>query len=121
MEWLTTILIFLPIAAALLVWILPLPARTAASTALLVALAEVGFWVETLVRFDFSRGLQFDQRGNWFRDLHVSYHVGLYPFALWLVGLAVVVGAAAIAYSFWAGRDRPRAYYALMLVLTGAI
>jgi NADH-quinone oxidoreductase subunit M len=29
--------------------------------------------------------------------------------------------AAAIAYAFWAGRERPRAYFGLMLVLTGAI
>jgi NADH-quinone oxidoreductase subunit M len=33
----------------------------------------------------------------------------------------VVVMAAAIAYGFWVGRDRPRAYYGLMLLLTGAI
>src|SRR5919199_248583 len=121
MHWLTTILIFLPIGGALVVWLFPLPARTAASTALLIALAEVGFWIETLIRFDFSGGLQFDQRGNWFRDLHVSYHVGMYGFSLWLVGLAVVAGAAAIAYGFWVGRDRARAYYGLMLFLTGAI
>src|SRR5919204_5943881 len=105
MHWLTTILIFLPIGGALLIWLLPLPARTAASTALLIALAEVGFWIETLVRFDFSRGLQFDQRGNWFRDLHVSYHVGLYGFSLWLVGLAVVAGAAADPNRLLGGPD----------------
>ena len=29
--------------------------------------------------------------------------------------------AAAIAYAFWAGRERPRAYFGLMLFLTGAI
>ena len=37
------------------------------------------------------------------------YHVGLYGFSLWLVGLTVVVVAAAIAYAFWAGRERARA------------
>src|SRR5919201_234729 len=121
MHWLTTILIFLPIGGALLIWLLPLPARTAASTSLLIALAEVGFWIETLVRFDFARGLQFEQRGNWFRDLHVSYHVGVYGFSLWLVGLAVVAGAAAIAYGFWVGRERARAYHGLMLFLVGAV
>ena len=29
--------------------------------------------------------------------------------------------AAAIAYAFWAGRERPRAYFGLMLFLTGAV
>jgi NADH-quinone oxidoreductase subunit M len=120
-DWLTTILIFLPVAGALLCFLLPLAEYAIGSIALLVALAEVGVWIETLVRFDFSRGLQFDQRRTWFSDLNVSYHVGLFPFALWLVGLAAVVTAAAIAYAFWAGRTRPRAYYGLMLLLLGAI
>ena len=29
--------------------------------------------------------------------------------------------AAAIAYGFWVGRERPRAYFGLMLFLTGAV
>jgi NADH-quinone oxidoreductase subunit M len=122
MDWLSTILIFLPVAGAIVIWLLPLPPFQTASTALLIALAEVGFWIESAIRFDFSHGgLQLDKRGSWFSDLHVSYHVGFYGFSLWLAGLAVVVMAAAIAYAFWAGRDRPRAYFGSMLFLTGAI
>jgi NADH-quinone oxidoreductase subunit M len=122
MDWLTTILIFLPVAGALVVWLLPLQPFAVGSTALLVALVEVGVWIESLARFDFDRrGLQLDQRTSWFSDLHVSYHVGFYGFSLWLAGMTVVVTAAAIGYAFWAGRDRPRAYYGLMLLLTGAI
>ncbi|MDX6510510.1 MAG: NADH-quinone oxidoreductase subunit [Gaiellaceae bacterium] len=122
MHWLTTILIFLPIAAAIVIWLIPLPAATAASFALLVSLAEVGLWIETLIRFDFNdAGLQFAQQASWFRDLHVSYHVGMYAFSLWLVGLTVVVLAAAVAYAFWSERERPRAYLGLLLFLTGAI
>jgi NADH-quinone oxidoreductase subunit M len=122
MHWLTTALILLPVAGALLVWILPLQPFAIGSTALLVALAEVGLWIDSVARFDFSRpGLQLDQRTSWFSDLHVSYHVGLFGFSLWLVGMTVVVMAAAIGYAFWAGRERPRAYYGLMLLLTGAL
>jgi NADH-quinone oxidoreductase subunit M len=123
MNWLTTILIFLPMAGALLVWLVPWSGNQAGSIALLVALAEVAIWIESVIRFDFgsSSDLQLDQRTTWFSDLGVSYHVGLFGFSLWLVGLAVVVGAAAIAYAFWAGRDRPRAYFGLMLLLTGAV
>src|ERR671935_422438 len=122
MNWLTTVLILLPVAGALLIWLLPLRPFTVGSTALLVALAEVGVWINTLLRFEFERaGLQLDQRTSWFSDLSVSYHVGFYGFSLWLAGLTVVVMAAAIGYAFWAGRDRPRAYYGLMLLLTGAI
>src|SRR6184192_3049664 len=122
MGWLTTALILLPLGGALLVWIFPWDAFTAGSIALLVALGEVGVWIEALVRFHFDRGgLQLTQRTNWFSDLHVSYHVGMYGFSLWLVGLTVVVQAAAIAYAFWAGRTGARAYFGLMLLLTAAI
>ncbi len=121
-DWLTTILILLPLAAALVVWLLPWSSQTAGSVALLAALAEVGVWINALTRFDFGApGIQFDQQRTWFDDLGVSYHVGLLGFSLWLVGMAVVVMAAAIAYAFWTGRERPRAYFGLMLFLTGAV
>jgi len=117
----TTVLIWLPIAAALVVWLLPLSRYATGSLAVLVSLVEVGIWIEQAARFDFSRtGLQFEQRHSWISDLHVSYHVGVYGFSLWLVGLTVVSMAAAVGYGFWVGRDRSRAYFGLMLLLTGA-
>jgi NADH-quinone oxidoreductase subunit M len=118
---LTSILIWLPVAGALLIWLLPLPRHTAGSLALLFSLAEVGFWIRQATHFDFSRsGLQMSEQANWFGDLGVSYHVGVYGFSLWLVGLTVVGMAACTGYGFWVGRDRPRAYFGLMLLLTGA-
>jgi NADH-quinone oxidoreductase subunit M len=123
MSWFATLLIFVPIAGALLVWLLPLPRMAAGSFALLVALAEVGLWINALTRMNFERTEatpNFDQQVTWFSDLDVSYHVGFYAFSFWLAGLTVVVGAASIAYAFWVGREKPRAYFGLMLFLTGA-
>jgi NADH-quinone oxidoreductase subunit M len=118
----TTVLILLPLAAALVIWVLPLNDISAGALALLAALAEVGVWIQMLVRFDFGQGgLQFAQQRNWFSDLHVSYHVGVYGFSVWLIGLTVVAMAAAIAYGFWVGRERLRAYMGLLLFLTGAV
>jgi NADH-quinone oxidoreductase subunit M len=117
----TSLLIWLPIGAAIAVWVLPLSRYATGALALLVSLLEVGIWIEQLARFNFSQsGLQFAQRKTWIEDLHVSYHVGEYGFSLWLVGLTVVAMAASIGYGFWVGRDRPRAYFGLMLFLTGA-
>ena len=104
-------------------WLLPV-GRFAGSFALLFALVEVGFWINALTRMDFDRAgpaPSFEQQTTWFSDLHVSYHVGFYAFSFWLAGLAVVVLAAAIAYGFWVGRERPRAYFGLMLFLTAAV
>src|SRR5881394_4463263 len=122
MGWLTTALILLPLGAAILVWAFPWDDFTAGAIALLAALGEVGLWIECVFRFDFEKGgLQLDQQTSWFSDLHVSYHVGMYGFSLWLVGLTAVVMAATIAYAFWAGRTGARAYFGLMLLLTAAI
>ena len=117
----TTALVLLPLAAALLVWVLPLPGRAAGTVALLAGLAEVTLWVVALGRFEFSRGLQLEDRQSWFSDLGVSYHVGFYGFSLFLAGLTVVVCTVAIAYALWAGGDRGRGYHGLLLFLTGAI
>jgi NADH-quinone oxidoreductase subunit M len=117
----TSVLIWLPVAGAIAIWMLPLSRYATGSLAVLVSLAEVGIWIEQAARFDFGRhGLQFSQDAPWFKDLHVSYHVGEYGFSLWLVGLTVVSMAACVGYGFWVGRDRPRAYFGLMLLLTGA-
>ena len=92
------------------------------SLASLISLLEVGFWITAASKFDFGdASLQFDQRYSWFSDLGVSYHVGQYAFSLWLVGATTVVMAACVIYGWWAGRDRARAYFSLMLLLTGAI
>jgi NADH-quinone oxidoreductase subunit M len=119
--WITSTLILLPFGAALVVFLAPLPRIAIGPVAFLLSLFEVGFWITGLVKFDFSfGGLQLTNRQSWFRDLGVSYHTGFYGFGLWLAGLTVVVMAIAIGYGVWAGRDRPRAYFGLMLLLTGA-
>ena len=119
---LTTALILLPIAGALVVAAIPLPRTTTAGLAFLVALMEVGLWIVAATRFDFDDGgLQLGTTQEWVESLGISYAVGFYGFSLWLAGATVVVSAAAIGYALWVGRDRPRAYHALMLFLTGAV
>jgi NADH-quinone oxidoreductase subunit M len=121
-DWLTTILIVLPMAGALLVAVAPLPGYWLGSLASLISLTEVGFWITGAAKFDFGDpSLQFAQRHSWFGELGVSYYVGQYAFSLWLVGATVVVMAACVIYGWWLGRSRARAYFALMLFLTGAI
>jgi len=121
-SWLTMLLIVIPLAGALLIALLPLPAYWAGSLAALTSLVEIGFWITAIGKFQFNdASLQLSQRASWFRDLNVSWHVGMYAFSLWLVGMTVVVMAACVIYGWWVGRTRARAYFALMLVLTGAI
>jgi NADH-quinone oxidoreductase subunit M len=122
-SWVTTTLIVLPAAGALVLWLLPWPRAAAGAVALAVSLAEVGLWIAALTDFDFAKGsqLQYSEQATWFGDLGVSYHVGFLGISIWLAGLAVVVQAAAVAFAMRAGRERPRAYFGLMLLLTGAV
>jgi NADH-quinone oxidoreductase subunit M len=117
----TTALIVLPLAAALVVWLLPLPGRAAGALALLAALADVTLWAVAVGQFDFAQGLQLEDQQSWFSDLGVSYHVGFYGFSIFLAGLTVVVCTIAIAYAIWAGGDRSRGYHGLLLFLMGSI
>jgi NADH-quinone oxidoreductase subunit M len=120
--WLTTLLILIPLFGAFVIAVTPLPAWWAGSLAALTSLIEVAFWITTATKFEFGNpSLQFSQRANWFKDLHVQWHVGQYAFSLWLVGMTVVVMAACVIYGWWVGRTRARAYFALMLVLTSAV
>ena len=117
----TTALIVLPLAAALLVWLLPLPGRAAGVLGLLALLAEAVLWVLVLSDFEFSQTIQHEDRYEWFSDLGVSYDVGFFGFSLFLTGLAIVVSIVAVAYAIHAGGERGRGYHGLLLFLTGAI
>jgi NADH-quinone oxidoreductase subunit M len=118
----TTLLIFFPIVGALLVWLAPLPREWTSGLAFLVAVAEVGWWIGSSFRFDFdTQELQYATTREWFDAIGASYSVGMWGISFWLVGLTVVVGAGAIAYAAWSGRERPRAYFGLMLFLIGAV
>jgi NADH-quinone oxidoreductase subunit M len=117
----TTALIVVPLAAALVVWLLPLPGRAAGTLALLALLAEAVLWVVALTRFDFDQGLQLRETHSWFSDLGVSYDVGFYGFSLFLAGLTLAVCTVAVGFALWANRERGRAYHGLLLFLTGSI
>jgi NADH-quinone oxidoreductase subunit M len=106
----------------LLVAIAPLTSYWLGALGALISLIEVGIWITAVGKFDFSDPhLQFAQQHSWIPDLNVSYHVGMYAFSLWLVGMTVIVLAACVIYGWWVDRARARAYFSLMLVLTGSI
>ena len=127
-----TLLIAIPMVSALVVWLLPVKRDWTEFIAGLAILADLGIWVGGLDipvpgiegphGFDFSSTtLNFEANHTWIEQLGFSYSVGFYGFQYWLVGLTLVVGAAAIGYGIHAGRERPRAYYGLMLFLLGSL
>src|SRR2546430_6651914 len=85
---LTTILIFLPIAAALIVWTVPLPRGWSGGLAFVAAFAEVGIWVGGAARFDYGGDPQNSARPNWFAAPGGSFHAGFFGFSPWPPGPA---------------------------------
>ena len=96
----TTALIFLPLAGAIIVGVLPLDRRVTEALALLVALAEAVLGAVALVGFNVSGGLQYVQNTGWISDFgagaSVRYHVGMDGLSLFMVLLTAVGIAAAI-------------------------
>ena len=77
---LTTLLIVVPLVGALLVWIAPVSRDSTAGLALLVALAEVGLWLEHAELRLRERRAAVLREQEWF-ELGISYAVGLYGFS----------------------------------------
>jgi NADH-quinone oxidoreductase subunit M len=121
----TTAIIFLPLAGAIIVGVLPVARRVTEALALLVALAAAVMGAIALVGFHISGGLQYVQNTGWISDFgagaSVRYHVGMDGLSLFMVLLTAVGIAAAIGAAIRAGRERPRAYFGLLLLLESAL
>jgi NADH-quinone oxidoreductase subunit M len=121
----TTAIIFLPLAGAIIVGVLPVARRVTETLALLVALAAAVLGTIALVGFHISGGLQYVQNTGWIANFgagaSVRYHVGMDGLSLFMVLLTAVGIAAAIGAAIRAGRERPRAYLGLLLLLESAL
>ena len=121
----TTALIFLPLAGALVVALAPLQRRVTELLALLLALAECVLGAVALVGFDAGGGAQYVTNREWISDFgldtSVRYHVSMNGLSLFMVLLTAVGIAASIGVAMRMGRERPRAYFALILLLESAL
>lgn len=120
-----SILIFLPIVAALLCLVLPAEgedgglswwaALVASVVALLVAVAAV---------IDFApgtTGLRFEERLDWIPTLGISYHLGADGLNILLIVLTAVLTPCALLASQGRLGNRPQAFVALILLLEGTV
>jgi NADH-quinone oxidoreductase subunit M len=121
----TDVLIFLPLAGALLVALLPVSRRVTELSALAVALAECVLGAIALGGFDAGGGAQYVTDRAWISDFGlnaaVRYHVAMDGLSLFMVLLTAVGIAAAVGSAMRAGRPRVRAYLALLLLLESAL
>jgi len=135
------LLIFLPLVAAVVVWVLPerreaLAPRISLVVGLVVLVAAVALWLELpgVMARDGPGGLVGECNLTWFvvgepwvaaeesfgllSGLVLRYHVGVDAISMPLVALTALLVPLSVACSFSAIRTRVREYYAWLLALT---
>src|SRR5580698_10681272 len=119
-----TIIFLLPIAAALLISIIPRNYRFVIQcVALLAAFISMCVAVYVFGNYDplgASGAYQFVEQHRWAPNLGISYHVGVdgINLGLILMGSVVLFAATAIA---WNNRTRDKQFYILLLLMGGGI
>jgi NADH-quinone oxidoreductase subunit M len=112
-------LIFLPLAGAALLWLLP--ARAARHVAALAMLAALLWSTATLLAYDPSgERFQLVERVVWIASLNVHYLVGVDGLSVLFLPATALLFLGSLVAGWNAVRDAPRLYYSLLLLLQTA-
>ncbi len=124
-----SVLTFLPMVGALIIFFIPHISQAAArAIALLASLGSLLVSLVVLVRFDpqapFQAGVDvpFQERINWGREVGASYFLGIDGIAVLLIVLTTLISTIAIVWSWDTVNTRVREYYiAILLLETGML
>ncbi len=119
---LLTLLVFVPVAGAVLVGLLP---RAAERAQKLLALAVSGgvFALSLLLvaLFEPTAALQLEERLPWLPAYGISYHLGVDGLSLWLIVLTGFLTPISLLASWDTIRSRVKEFNVFMLLLEGAM
>jgi NADH-quinone oxidoreductase subunit M len=114
---LLTAIVFLPLAGAVIVGLLPKAAAPYARwVAALFAAVDLAFVGLLVTRFDVRVGIQRVTDVPWVPQAAIRFHVGVDGVALAMLVLSALLGLLGVIAS-WKVSDRPKAYFALLLLL----
>jgi NADH-quinone oxidoreductase subunit M len=121
-SWGLTLLIFIPLAGAIVVSLWKRDDEEGQKLiALSFALATLVLMGITMLNFDYDRAgeLQYAQNKSWIDIINSRYNIGLNGMALPMLALSTVVIVLCIVYSWnhWPEPHNPKAVLALMLLL----
>lgn len=117
-EHLLTIILFFPVVAALVIWIIPSDqVRAIRWMALIATLVPLGVSIYVWSIFDPNQaGFQFVERYEWYDAINSSFKVGVDGLSLTMVLLTTILAPLAILASFNIS-ERVKAYMMLFLFL----
>ena len=120
-SWGLTLVVFLPVAGAALMLLVPREEETTLKVlALLTSLATLAVTVALLVDFDYdSGGLQFGVDKSWIDVINSRYHMAIDGISLPLIALTSVIVVLCVVYSWdhFPEPHNPKAFLALTLLL----
>ncbi|QNI07755.1 NADH-quinone oxidoreductase subunit M [Mycobacterium kubicae] len=114
-----SLIVFLPLAATLVLLALPRLGDAAARWLwLVVATADLALIIMAWARFEVPRAnaLAFEEKASWIPGVNSSYHIGVDGLSLPLVAMSAVIFLACAVYELHAAQ-RPRLQAALFLFL----
>jgi len=117
-EHLISIILFTPLAGLLVLFLIPSSQKTLIKTWANVS-SLAGFLISLLLLRTFDKnygGFQFVERFDWIPSLGIHYYVGIDGISLLMVLLTTLIGFVAILSSWTAIEDRPKTYYAMLLL-----
>ncbi|HEY9900780.1 MAG TPA: NADH-quinone oxidoreductase subunit M [Pantanalinema sp.] len=118
-----SILIFLPVVAALGLMLMPSSSEKGIKGfAMVAALINAALALSLLGTFDPAKaGYQFEVNAPWLPSAGISYHLGIDGISLVLVVLTAVLTPVALLASWNLIKDRVRGYYAWMLLFSAGM
>ena len=122
MTHILSVIIFLPLVAAIALAFLPrLPAKAIKYSATAIALAVLAMSLHLFANFDRSlSGMQFEVINSWIPALSANYHLGVDGISLPLVVLTALLGLVSMLIS-WKIETRIREFFIWLLVLESSI
>ncbi len=117
-----SVIVFLPIAAGLLILLMPAGRKTEIRvTALAASVAAVLLSAWAYLSYDLAAGgYQFIEKVPWLPFLGISYHLGADGMSIPLVLLTGVVMLTGVLIS-WGVDDRPREFFAFLFILATGV
>ncbi|MEM6501900.1 MAG: NADH-quinone oxidoreductase subunit M [Cyanobacteria bacterium P01_C01_bin.89] len=114
-------LIWIPIAGAIAIFLLPLTGAKAKSAAIAVATVPLLWSIYLFTQFDLGNaGFQFHEFLPWLPALGLNYDLSMDGLSLLMVGLNALLTLVAIG-STAQDTKRPRLFYGLLLLVSGGI
>ncbi|MRR12195.1 hypothetical protein EG835_06955, partial [bacterium] len=114
---LLTLIVFLPLAGAIVVALLgDRRAGAARWTAALVAAADLALVAVLVSGFDVALGMQFVEKHAWVPQVGITYHLSVDGMSLAMLALSSLLSLLAIVAS-WNTEKKPSLWFAMLLLL----